>query len=295
MNLNDLLRDKDIDPKCVLVFRHRPHELGLRKVLPWLATERPDLFNAYQQTQGKQLETAMKALTGIGYVASFIGHESGKGLFVGLYSIKGTKPLTFKQFWQIPAHVELRALGLRGWLVADNAAARVLRFDLVPTDFYSAWKGKLIVVWPPPERAWWRRAHRNEIPVAAILEDSALDAAMPNWEALDLGWEELGVLPTRWKAALSQWRGVYYIFDTADGKGYVGSASGESNLLGRWLNYAASGHGGNRQLRQRDPRTFRFTILQRVSPDLDASDVVRIENSWKQRLHTRTPHGLNDN
>jgi hypothetical protein len=89
--------------------------------------------------------------------------------------------------------------------------------------------------------------------------------------------------------------GGYYIFDTADGKGYVGSGYGGSNLLGRLLNYAASGHGGNRQLRQRDPQTFRFTILQRVSPDLDASDVVRIEGSWKQRLHTRAPYGLNDN
>ena len=51
------------------MFRHRPHEPGLRKVLPWLAAEWPDLFNAFQQTQGEQLETAMKALTSIGYVA----------------------------------------------------------------------------------------------------------------------------------------------------------------------------------------------------------------------------------
>ena len=94
---------------------------------------------------------------------------------------------------------------------------------------------------------------------------------------------------------LSEWRGVYFIFDTLDGKGYVGSAYGESNLLGRWLNYAASGHGGNRLLRQRDPRTFQFTILQRVSPDLDATAVVQLEGSWKRRLHTYAPYGLNDN
>ena len=42
----------------------------------------------------------------------------------------------------------------------------------------------------------------------------------------------------RWKSALSQWRGVYFIFDATDGKGYVGSAYGSGNLLGRWLNYA---------------------------------------------------------
>lgn len=94
---------------------------------------------------------------------------------------------------------------------------------------------------------------------------------------------------------LSQWRGVYYIFDTSDGKGYVSSAYGEGNLLGRWLNYAVRGHGGNSLLRERDPRKFRFTILQLVSSDLDAHDVIRLEGSWKHRLHTRSLYGLNEN
>jgi hypothetical protein len=129
----------------------------------------------------------------------------------------------------------------------------------------------------------------------AILEDSALAAAMPDWTEIALTWAELAVLPTRWRAALSRWRGIYYIFDVSDGKGYVGAAYGESNLLDRWQNYAARGHGGNAQLRQRDPANFRFTILQRVSPDMDAGDVIRLEGSWKERLHTRQPYGLNDN
>ena len=118
---------------------------------------------------------------------------------------------------------------------------------------------------------------------------------MPEWDTIELTSKELGVLPTRWKSALSHWRGIYYIFDTSDGKGYVGSAYGKDNLLGRWLNYASSGHGGNRLLRGRDPANFRFTILQRVSPDMEADEVIRLESSWKQRLHTRKPFGLNDN
>ena len=85
------------------------------------------------------------------------------------------------------------------------------------------------------------------------------------------------------------------IFDASDGKGYVGSAYGEANLYGRWLNYAARGHGGNKLLKERDPRNFRFSILQRVSPDMSAGDLIRLESSWKERLHTRQPFGLNDN
>jgi hypothetical protein len=103
------------------------------------------------------------------------------------------------------------------------------------------------------------------------------------------------VLPTRWKSRLSEWRAIYYIFDASDGKGYVGSAYGDTNLLGRWLGYAAKGHGGNVLLRQRDPKQFQFSILQRVSPDMDAADVIRLEATWKERLHTRHPVGLNDN
>jgi hypothetical protein len=85
------------------------------------------------------------------------------------------------------------------------------------------------------------------------------------------------------------------IFDVSDGKGYVGSAYGDGNLLGKWQEYATLGHGGNTLLRKRDPRQFRFSILQRVSPDMDANDVIRVEGTWKDRLHSRFPRGLNDN
>lgn len=294
MNLNDLLRTQGIDPKKVLVLRHRPNEPELNKVLPWLATEKPDLFNAYQQTQGQRVERVMRSMIGSGYVASFLGREPGKALFVGLYAIGKSKPLTREEFWKVPAYVYLKKFGMRGF-ADENVSASVLWFNLRLTDFYSDWKGKLIVGWPPPERSWWRRAHRNEFKVSAVLQDSALDAAIPEWHEMKFNWKELRILPTLWRSKLSEWRGIYYIFDTGSLKGYVGSAYGESNLLGRWLNYAARGHGGNSLLRLRDPENFQFTILQRVSPDLDPAEVIRLESSWKRRLHTRAPIGLNEN
>ena len=86
----------------------------------------------------------------------------------------------------------------------------------------------------------------------------------------------------------------YLIFDRSDGKAYVGSAYGSENILGRWRNYADSGHGNNMQLRLRSPENFLFSILQRTSPDLDRDDVLRLEASWKERLHSRE-YGLNEN
>jgi len=225
---------------------------------------------------------------------SGVTSEPGKALFIGLFSIGKSKPLTLKQYWQVPAYIEMKALGMQGF-TEENGRHSILWFDLALTELFASWTGKLIVGWPPPERSWWRRAHRNDMPVLSILEESLLDAAMPEWDGIKLSWEELRVLPSRWKSALSQWRGIYYIFDNSDGKGYVGSTYGEANLYGRWLNYAGSGHGGNKLLKRRDPRHFHFSILQRVSPDMNASDLIRLESSWKERLHTRQPFGLNDN
>lgn len=294
MNLNDLLSREDIDTRKVVVMRHRPTAPELRAVLPWLVAEKPTAFNAYQQTQVPAVEKALQALTGQGYVASFIGQKPTKATFAGLYHIVSSHSLTREQFQATPEYDLLHSLGNNGF--GDGEVRETIEyFDLVETDFYRHWKGRLIIDWPPPERSWWRRAERNVMPVSAILEESAFVRSVPAWEEINLSWPELAVLPISWREPLSQWRGVYFIHDQSDGRGYVGSAYGEGNLLGRWLNYASSGHGGNALLRGRDPLNFRFSILQRLSPDMDAEDVIRIEANWKDRLHTRKPHGLNEN
>jgi hypothetical protein len=64
---------------------------------------------------------------------------------------------------------------------------------------------------------------------------------------------------------------------------------------GRWLNYAKTGDGGNKLLRLRKPDNLHFSILQRVSPDMVPEDVIRLESTWKDRLHTRGEFGLNVN
>jgi hypothetical protein len=89
MLFNDLLTKHNIDLNGVLVFRHTPWEREFRKVLPWLAIEKPHFFNAYQQTQDKKVEAAMLKAR---YVASFIGSDKRKGgedigVFVGLYKV----------------------------------------------------------------------------------------------------------------------------------------------------------------------------------------------------------------
>jgi len=228
-----------------------------------------------------------------GHLASFVEYESGKAAFVGLYKVENARPISFDEFWSMPEQNELHKLGNPGWETTEQRDERLF-FELLRLPDYEEWRGKLIISWPPG-RSWGRRALETELQVLAIREESAFSGKPLVWDQLDFTWGELQLLPASMKAALQQWRGIYLIWDQRDGKGYVGSAYGATNLLGRWSDYAATGHGGNKLLQGRDPSSFRFSILQRVSPDMEKDDVVRLEASWKLRLHTRIPHGLNEN
>jgi hypothetical protein len=289
MHLNALLQLEDIDPASVLVMRHCPSEPALRKILPWLAAERHEIFNAYQQTQSN--EKSERALARATYVASFIGDQPGRALFVGLYARGGSTPLSYEEYWSRPEYIEMKKFGMRGFKGGRN---NILWFDLTRTGFYNHWAGKLIVDWPGGERTWRRWAQDNILTVQAVLEESAFTPPLNDWRELTLSWADLKVLPSSWRGALAEWRGIYLILDEIDGRGYVGSACGRENMLGRWLNYAASGHGQNAALRNRNPESFRFSILERLSPDKAADEVMAIENSWKLRLQTRL-FGLNRN
>lgn len=280
LEFNDLLRKADYDTHAVVLLRHRPWEAALRRVFAWVAGERPDLFDAYQSTHAPHVEGTLKKAQ---YVASFIGHEPGKALFVGLYHHRGNQPMTHAKYWSKPAHRELKSLGMSGF---KGERASILHFDLVATPFCREWKGKLVCEWSG-ERSWCRRAERNRFAIHAIHEESALVKAMPDWQTIVLSWAELKTLPKSWKTAMSQWRGIYFIFDKKSRQGYVGSAYGAQNLLGRWLGYAATGHGGNRLLKTCHPQDFAFSLLERVSPDLPAEQVITLENRWKDRLCTR--------
>src|SRR5690606_7369555 len=159
-----------------------------------------------------------------GHVVSLIGHEPKKALFIGLYSVDASRPMSYDEYWAVPEYQEMRKFGLQGFV--EGTRPFILWFDLMLTDFCASWKGKLVLDWHGAEISWYRWAFRNAIPIRAVHEESLLDAAMPNWNDLVLTWDELRVLPSRWRLTLSQWRGIYYIFDTASKKGYVGSAYG---------------------------------------------------------------------
>lgn len=287
LTFNRLLASAGIDPAGVVLMRHTPIEPAFQKVLPWVVAERPDLYLVYQQIQWKAGERAMVKAD---RVATFVGMHSGEATFAGLFRILGSRPLDYAGYWAVPGQRELHQLGTGGRQPDDPDT---LIFDIEAEDSYRDWVGKLVVDWPAT-RTWVRWAERADPRVRAITEESRFVRGMPPWEELVLSWSQLSALPASWRASLAQWRGVYFIFDQVRRAGYVGSAYGADNILGRWLAYAATGHGGNRQLREGQPADLQFSILQRTSPDLSPDDVIRVEGTWKERLHTRE-FGLNSN
>jgi hypothetical protein len=291
LTLNELLVRSDIDPTTVLVFRHRPQEPSLNRIFDWLVAERPELFECYQNSHAPRTEAAVERAR---YVASFIRYRPKTALFVGLYEKRSTMLMPTADCLARPMHRELMSLGMSGFKATDGRT-EISVFDLRRTAWHQEWSGRLMIGWPGLERSWYRWADRNSFPVEAIATESLFEAPMPPWQELTLTWSELALLPKPWVAALAQWRGIYLITDISDGRQYVGSAAGSENILQRWRDYARSGHGGNKLLRARTPSGFRFSILERVSPDLAEAEVVRVENGWKARLFTRAPLELNEN
>ncbi len=284
MHFNQLLQIDGVDPASTVVLRHRPPESRLRSALDHIAQEQHHLFHTYQSFQGS--EQTSRLIQNARYVAAMLALEGDSAVFVGIYEMKDHSTRSRKQLLECD---DVKALIEKGW----KPARRIYHWhDLELTDHLCPFRFSLSVRWHG--RRWDRRAHRNVFEVLPFPVAKAIRMDMPDWDKLDLTWGELKNLPQSWQARLSEWRGIYCIFDTAIRQAYIGAAYGRDNLLGRWLNYAKRGHGGNKLLRERDPKHFRFSILQLVSPTAEPGEVQELEASWKRRLHTRN-YGLNEN
>jgi hypothetical protein len=99
MELNHLLAAEDIDTKnfTVLVMRHIRDKPELVRLLMWLASEEPELFNTLQKNQ---LSRAEKQLAGAAYLVSCIGHKPKQALFIGLYKVNDNpRSISMDEYW----------------------------------------------------------------------------------------------------------------------------------------------------------------------------------------------------
>lgn len=292
MDFNDLLRIEGIDPKNVAVALHKPSVGSARHVVRALVEEDFEAFNAMQSTHPSIQEATLKARP---ILASFVTTGEGQMSFVGLFANKGMEPFLFfdentrtlfSRMRQKPEGADQRSENERLADLKDR-----LLFDLREIDALADLSGRLVIR-DPGARNYMRVAERTSLPVIEIARDGRIAPPVPDWDDLVLTAEELRSLPRDWRGQLAAWRGVCLIVDRADGARYVGAAYGADNLFGRWSAHVAAERGITKELAGRDPVSFRFSILDLLSPSAEAPDVIQCERKWMGRLATIT-HGLN--
>lgn len=179
--------------------------------------------------------------------------------------------------------------------ISNDGALRT--FDLVETELLADLKNRLVIGWRSPRTWRLNGTTAADYPVTEIADAEPIP--FPGFDRLTLDFAQLQAVMREhryatWRTALAAVQGVYLITDTRDGRQYVGKADGAENILQRWSAYVANGHGGNVELRNLAPATFRFSLLRVFDPATPTHQIDAAENYFKFALDTRN-HGLNRN
>jgi hypothetical protein len=286
LSFNQLLSNNGFDLVETNLIRHRPTEKKLQKLFPWLVSERPELFDLYQSTQSPTREASILRRR---YLASFVGLDDGKTVFIGFYKRQEYRLKSRREFQTDSRWADLKSFGCSSF-----PEEKRIQFKFDEVEVFQKFKGRILIDWGPGKRSIIQLATSREFEIEAIGEINLLVNAIPNAEIIDITWQELQSLPISWQAAMTQWRGIYLITNMLDGKHYVGAAYGVDNILQRWREYSKTGDGGNTGLASINPAHFRFSVLELTKPNESSEKVLQLEMHWKQKLRTRE-FGLNKN
>ena len=180
------------------------------------------------------------------------------------------------------------------------------RYSMREEDATKELSGRLVVTFERPGRQSYLNAGRwlQSLTVSSIRPERYQIAEFAGYTKVHVSFETLKAIVRQqqpsWKSALSAVGGVYVIADAATGKLYVGSATGMGGFWGRWLEYAATGHGGNVRLRELGKAPgeplggLHFSILETADTRTSQAEIEAREQFWKTVLLTRM-HGLNAN
>lgn len=291
MTFNDILRTVGISPDHVNIMLHSPRAREFAKVLPTLVHTRRAALDQYQSTHNAPAENALKK--GRPFVAVFVKIGPERLVFAGLYQNKGWTAQTVAAILALPeAQFLLKTYGIYADEAGGDPARKIAVFDLVLVETLNGLIGRL-VIGATLTQTYLRLAEKFTAEVLAIQEKGIAETPPPHWRDLTASSALLAAIPQGWATMLSQWRGIYLIVDQSDGARYVGAAYGDdTNLLGRWQAHIAGAFGVTVKLKARNPMNFQFSILERVSPDMPAAEVIALEHTWMRRLQT-VEFGLN--
>ncbi len=201
--------------------------------------------------------------------------DPNKWLFVGVHDVSGWSP------------IKHRIDNFRRYIMTRRAS----------TDSMS---GRLVVDFKRTGRQSYLCAENWEMSllVAEIRAERLQVIDFPGYTKTMLSKQHLDIIVKQqnasWKSALSSVKGIYVIADKTNGKLYIGSATGEGGIWGRWCEYAKTGHGWNKELRKllrkngvRHADNFQFGVLETADSRATNEDILERESHWKELLLTR--------
>ena len=216
------------------------------------------------------------------HILSLIHLESDRWLFAGVYAVEG--------------------VGRGRW-----KGVPYYRYSTREVDGLDHLTGKAIVQFNKTFRASYLRDPKyvDQLLIAEIRDRRMTIADFPGFNSVVLSYRMLKTVVREsnpsWHTALVNIAGVYLVTDTTTGKHYVGSAYGGEGIWQRWADYARTGHGGNRELRElfsekgkSHAEHFQFSLLEVCDLNSSSDYIIARETHWKIVLQSRE-FGLNQN
>jgi hypothetical protein len=268
LTFNSVLSAAGIPSGDVLLMRHQDGRSTKGRTPFRLWRDSPVHFEIYQSHQRIDRRQNLNRP----YWASFVGTPKNETLFVGLYRMKGFHPNEAELIE--PHNDEVKPAGT------------VNVFNLSLASELSDLIGLLYIDWGPGQRAWIQLAENHEKPIVE-LQRELREPDFPGYAAFMAALSEIESLPQNWATVLAVARGVYLITCPRTLEQYVGAAVGESGFLGRWWDYARTGHGGNVALKSREPSDYSVSILEVAGSAATVDEILALEARWKAKLKTR--------
>lgn len=235
-----------------------------------------EVFMNYQSEQVK------KRFMDVDYIVAFIGEEGVASRFVGVYRNMGL----------------IKEIG-------DYNDEVLAKFDFQEVGGFELLKERVIIDWRNPVS--WLQNYINEMPVVRIDRGLKEDniPVFSRFEDVLLDYHQLShIFETNnieWKSKLESCNCIYLILDKSNGKQYVGSTYNKQGIWGRWAQYAATGHGGDKDLKpllEADPnyarKNFQWCILETLPLKILEEHAIDRESLYKRKFGTRD-FGYNNN
>jgi hypothetical protein len=282
MNLTEIFKMRNFDINKTKLVRHKDNTTHDLKMI----YEAGKIMD-YQSVQGRDV------FRDCDYIASFLGIEFSKAKFIGLFRItnrtkvkhiKAPKEFPYPDFYSNPEDYY---------------------YEMEEIHLFDDLKDRLVIDWGKAAIKWEQWLKDNDKEIVEILPEGYFEK-FPGFLDFTLSFDELKKVidnpdsNREWHRMLGSVAGVYLILDTFDGKQYIGSASGERGILGRWQQYSKNFHGDNELLKKllteeaERYKLFRFCILQTLPRTLTKKEVVAHEIKFKEKLGSRA-FGLNAN